>query len=165
MDAPHPEPLLPHGPQPQAADGRQTPTDERTGGETILLLPDLRGERAGAARTTRETAADGGLELVELELALCHQDFVAHGFEGAVRRAAGMAGGTLLFHMRMAGSPDCDWVAAVALEAGGQRSFALVVQPSDGGALRVEDAATSAIPVGRIAPAYAGLMDTLAAAA
>ncbi|TWG90645.1 hypothetical protein L598_006700000020 [Mesorhizobium sp. J18] len=101
------------------------------------------------------------LELVELELALRHQDFIELGFEGSVRKALEHIGGTLLFHMRMNGMADCDWVAAVSLESPEERTLALVVQPTDGGPLRVEDVETSSIPVARIASAYAGLMDRL----
>lgn len=107
----------------------------------------------------------GPLELVELELALNHQDFVDLGFEGTVRQAAGSIGGSLLFHMRMNGIADCDWVAAVALASGEERKFALVVQPADGGPLRVENAEESQIPVARIAAPYASVLDRLAAAA
>lgn len=101
------------------------------------------------------------LELVELELALKHQDFLDLGFEGTVRRAAERSGGRLLFHMRMDGASDCDWVAAVSLGADDERRFALVVQPADGGALRVEDAGASTIPLARLAAPYASLLDML----
>lgn len=104
------------------------------------------------------------LEIVELELALKHQDVVELGFEGAVRRALASAGGTLLFHMRMDGMADCDWVAAASIAQGEQRRYALVVQPAGGGPLRVEDAEASDIPLARITPAYAGLMEQLARA-
>lgn len=103
----------------------------------------------------------GSLELVELELALNHQDFVDLGFEGTVRRAAEGIGGRMLFHMRMDGLSDCDWVAAVLLGEPEERKYALVVQPATGGELRVEDAAESRIPVARIAAPYASLIDML----
>lgn len=111
---------------------------------------------AEEARPTEPAA--GSLELVELELALNHQDFVDLGFEGTVRRAAESIGGRLLFHMRMDGHSDCDWVAAVLLGDPDDRKFALVVQPESGGSLRVEDAAESRIPVARIAAPYASLL-------
>lgn len=114
---------------------------------------------APVAEETRPTEpAAGSLELVELELALNHQDFVDLGFEGTVRRAAESIGGRLLFHMRMDGHSDCDWVAAVLLGDPDDRKFALVVQPESGGSLRVEDAAESRIPVARIAAPYASLL-------
>lgn len=113
----------------------------------------------------REIAVPAGsLEMVELELALRHQDFIEFGFEGSVRHALDKIGGTLLFHMRMDGNADCDWVAAIALSSGEDRRYALVVQPAGGGPLRVEDAETSDIPVARLAPAYADLMDRLSVA-
>lgn len=105
--------------------------------------------------------AVGSLELVELELALNHQDFVDLGFEGTVRRAVESIGGRLLFHMRMDGLSGCDWVAAVLLGQAEERKYALVVQPESGGTLRVEDAAESRIPVARIAAPYASLLDML----
>jgi hypothetical protein len=110
------------------------------------------------------TAEAGSLEIIELELALKHQDFIGLGFEGAVCRALASAGGALLFHMRMDGMAGCDWVAAVSIARGEERRYALVVQPADGGPLRVEDVDTSDIPLARITPAYAGLMEQLSRA-
>lgn len=105
------------------------------------------------------------LEIVEFELALKHQDLFDVGFEGAVRRALASAGGTLLFHMRLNGMHGCDWLAAIAIGQGEDRRYALVVQPAGGGPLRVEDADTSTIPLARITPAYAGLMEKFSTAA
>ncbi|MCT7373539.1 hypothetical protein [Chelativorans salis] len=101
------------------------------------------------------------LEIVELELALQHQDFLQTGFEGAVLLALERIGGRMLFRMRMNGMAGCDWIAAVALEGGGEETVALVAQPAEGGPLRVEDAATSDLPVARIAKAYAEIMGRL----
>lgn len=109
--------------------------------------------------------SSGDLEIVELELALKHQDFIELGFEGTVSRALDRIGGTLLFQMRMNGIAGCDWVAAVALNAGEERRYAIVAQPTNGEGLLVEDVETSDIPVAGIAPAYAKLMDTLSIAA
>lgn len=105
------------------------------------------------------------LEIVEFELALKHQDLVDLGFEGAVRRALASAGGTLLFHMRMDGMDGCDWVAGVSIGQDEHRRYALVVKPAGGGPLRVEDADTSEIPLARIMPAYAGLVEQYSRAA
>ncbi|MCR4268279.1 hypothetical protein [Nitratireductor sp. ZSWI3] len=101
------------------------------------------------------------LELVELELALNHQDCVALGFEGTVNHALEQVRGTLLFQMRLDGVDDCDWVAAVALESMESLVFALVVQHTDSESLRVESIEASELPVARIVNAYAGLMATL----
>ncbi|WP_173931079.1 hypothetical protein [Chelativorans sp. Marseille-P2723] len=101
------------------------------------------------------------LEVVELELALQHQDLLITGFEGAVRRALERLGGSILFRMRMDGASGCDWIAAVALERGGAPKLAIVAQPIDGGSLRVEDAETSDLPVARLATAYANLIGQL----
>lgn len=101
------------------------------------------------------------LEIVELELALRHQDFLDTGFEGAVMRALERIGGKMLFRMRMNGLEGCDWIAAVCLDGGGERKVALVAQPTDGGPLRVEDAAESGLPVAGIARAYADVMRQL----
>ncbi|UUP18821.1 hypothetical protein [Nitratireductor thuwali] len=101
------------------------------------------------------------LEIVELELALRHEDLLEKGLEGAVRQALDRIGGKLLFHMRMDGVADCDWVAAVALYSDEGRKVAIVAQSPGGGPLRVEDAETSELPVARIARAYADLMQQL----
>lgn len=103
------------------------------------------------------------LEIVELELALRHQDFLDTGFEGAVVQALERIGGRMLFRMRMNGLSGCDWIAAVLLEGGGERKIALVAQPTDGGPLRVENAETSELPVAGIARAYADVMRQLGA--
>ncbi|MEC9247131.1 hypothetical protein T8J41_19130 [Nitratireductor rhodophyticola] len=105
--------------------------------------------------------ASSSLELVELELALKHQDFVELGFEGAVRQALDQINGRLLFHMRLDGMNDCDWVAAVVLEEHDEHAYALVVQRTGSGSLEVEDINTSELPVARIVNAYAGLMTSL----
>jgi len=105
-----------------------------------------------------KTPGTPSLEIVELELALQHQDFLTTGFEGAVRQALERIGGTLLFRMRMDGVSGYDWIAAVALDASGDRKLAIVAQPTDGGPLKVEDAETSEMPIARVATAYANLM-------
>lgn len=102
------------------------------------------------------------LEIVELELALRYQDFLEMGFEGALMQALDRIGGSMLFRMRMNGLAGCDWVAAVTLEGSGEGKVALVAQPTEGGPLRVEEAATSDLPVARIATAYAEVMKRLA---
>lgn len=116
-----------------------------------------------AERGAQPDAGADGLELVELELALSHQDFAQLGFEGTVRRALKTIGGDYLFAMRMDGMNGCDWAAAVALNNGGdQPCFALVIQPVATGALRVERAETSDNPLARIVAAYHGLAGRLA---
>lgn len=107
-----------------------------------------------------ETAA-GPLELVELELALKHQDFVEQGFEGAVKHALEQIDGRLLFQMRLDGVNDCDWVAAIALEDEDTPVHALVVQRTGSETLDVEGIETSDLPVARIVNAYASLITTL----
>lgn len=101
------------------------------------------------------------LELVELELALRHQDLVQTGLEGAVLQALERIGGTMLFQMRMDGIADCDWIAAATLGEPDEQMIALIAQPADDGPLRVEDAATSDLPVARIAKGYAEVMRRL----
>ncbi|WP_309083678.1 hypothetical protein [Chelativorans sp.] len=105
--------------------------------------------------------APPSLEVVELELALRHQDFLEIGFEGAVRQALERIGGTLLFRMRMGGVAGCDWVAAVKLDSDGDRKLAIIAQPVNGGPLRVEEAETSELPIARIVSAYAEVMERL----
>lgn len=101
------------------------------------------------------------LELAELERALSHLNLVQTGFEGAVLQALEQIGGELLFHMRMDGMADCDWIAAAAVGESSQQTIALIAQPTDDGPLRVEDAATSELPVARIAEGYAEVMRRL----
>jgi hypothetical protein len=101
------------------------------------------------------------LEMIALELALQHQDYVAKGFEGTVLGALQLVGGKLLFRMRMNTNCAFDWVAAVELDALEGTRVVLVAQPSEGNALKVVDAATSKLPVANVARAYATLMGHL----
>ncbi len=101
------------------------------------------------------------LEIIALELALQHQDYVEKGFEGTVLGALGLVGGKLLFRMRMNTGCGFDWVAAVELDTMDKSRVVLVVQPSDDDALQVLDAATSELPIANVARAYATLMDHL----
>ena len=101
------------------------------------------------------------LEIVELELALRHQNLLELGFEGAVLKALDQVGGELLFRMRMDGVAGYDWLAAVALDPEGERKLALVAQPTEGGPLRIEDAETSDTSIARVATAYANLVKSL----
>lgn len=107
-------------------------------------------------------ASPPSLEIVELELALRHQDFLETGFEGAVLQALERLGGTMLFRMRMNGVDGYDWVAAVSLGNEEERTLGIVAQPADGGPLVVEEARTSTLPVARLAEAYADLMEQFA---
>lgn len=106
-------------------------------------------------------ASTSPLELVELDLALRHQNLLQTGFEGAVLQALERIGGKMLFQMRMNGMADCDWIAAAVLGDSQERTIALIAQPADDGPLRVEDAATSELPVARIAEGYAEVMRRL----
>ncbi|WEX07803.1 hypothetical protein [Chelativorans sp. AA-79] len=108
-----------------------------------------------------DESASPSLEIVELELALRHQNFLELGFEGAVRQALERVGGELLFRMRMDGVSGYDWLAAVALDSDGGRKLALVAQPTDGGPLRIEDAETSDMTIARVAIAYADVVKSL----
>src|SRR5690606_13756427 len=105
------------------------------------------------------------LEIIALELALEHQDYVAKGFEGTVLGALELVGGKMLFRMRMSISCGFDWVAAVELATMEGTRVVLVVQPEDDDALQVLDAATSDLPVASVARAYATLMGHLEAPA
>ena len=114
-----------------------------------------------------ETNSDdaNSLEAVELELALHNQNLVSLGFEESIRTALQATGGEILFQMRLE-NEDCQRVAAVRIGADdGERQFALVIMPPDGGLMRVEPVAQSSNPVAQITESYAGLMDVFRAAA
>lgn len=106
----------------------------------------------------QEEAAADSLELIELELALKHQNLLDLGFEGTVLKALEQVNGRLLFKMRLDGVNDCDWVAAVVLEEQSDDAFALITQASENGSIGVESIETSGLPVARIVAAYAGLV-------
>lgn len=103
------------------------------------------------------TRPDVPLEIVEMDLALRHQDLVDKGFEGAVHEALEHVGGRILFKMRLCGHADCDWVAAVELQSEGDDTLAIISQSTEGGPLKVEDARTSELPVAAIATGFASL--------
>lgn len=117
-----------------------------------------------APATPQEELPVPSLDAAQLESALGDHDLADEGFEDAMRVALQTAGGEMLFNMRMGGEMDGQWVAAVALGHGEDRHFAIVTVPEDGGALRVEPAEKSELPIARIAAAYAGVMDRLQAA-
>lgn len=102
------------------------------------------------------------LETIELELALQSQDTVQSGFEGALRQALEKAGGTLLFHMRVEEAGASRWTAAVSIGNGDDRQFLIVTIPGDGSPL-IEPLEKSGEPIARIAPAFAEVMERLAA--
>ena len=104
------------------------------------------------------------LEAVELELALHNQNLVSLGFEESIRTALQAIGGEILFQMRLE-NEDCQRVAAVRIGSDGERQFALVIMPPDGGLMRVEPVAQSSNPLAPITESYAGLMDVFRAAA
>jgi hypothetical protein len=108
--------------------------------------------------------SDDSLEAVELELALQNQNLISLGFEESISTALNEIGGEMLFQMRLE-REDCQRIAAVRIGAGEQQQFALVIMPPGGGLMRVEPVEQSSNPLAIIAKSYAGLVDTLRAAA
>lgn len=103
------------------------------------------------------------METVEFELALQLQSQPGKAFEAILSDALQNVGGQLLFDMPSQPETSSGHIAAVSLPSGEERVLALVVQSGEDGALRVEPAEQSANPVARIVPAYAGVMEHLAA--
>ena len=103
------------------------------------------------------------METVEFELALQLQSQPGKAFETVLSDALRNVGGQLLFDMPLQPETGSGHVAAVSLPSGGERVLALVVQSAEDGALSVEPAERSANPLARIVPAYAGVMEHLAA--
>jgi hypothetical protein len=97
----------------------------------------------------------------ELALQLCSQP--GKDFGEIVSEALESVGGTLLFDMPSDGVPDCRRIVAISLPSEEGRVLALVIQPQQDQAPRVELAGQSANPIARIVSAYAGVMDCLAA--
>jgi hypothetical protein len=101
--------------------------------------------------------------LVEPEIktaAVTEDDFTA-----VMTEALEAVGGRLLFKSRVQDEDQEQHVAAASVGEGSEFRILLLTQPVDGGALKVEAVAKSDHPLARIAPAYAGLMDVLKAAA
>ena len=121
-------------------------------------------ESIAAEALMAEQADTNSLEAVELELALHNQNLVSLGFEESIRTALKATGGEMLFQMRLE-NEDCQRIAAVRIGVEGERQFALVIMPPDGGLMRVEPVEQSSNPIAAITESYAGLMDVFRAAA
>jgi hypothetical protein len=121
-------------------------------------------EPVATEASAAEQAETNSLEAVELELALHNQNLVSLGFEESIRTALQAIGGEILFQMRLE-NEDCQRVAAVRIGNEGERQFALVIMPPDGGLMRVEPVEQSSNPIAKITESYAGLMDVFRAAA
>ena len=104
------------------------------------------------------------LEAVELELALQATSGTDTDFEKALGPALDEAGARLLFDIRMIGDNQNDYVAAVSVGEGDDRQFLIVTRPSSGSP-SVELAETSQLPIARLAPAFADVMERWRAAA
>ncbi|HWK14986.1 MAG TPA: hypothetical protein VNS02_11365 [Rhizobiaceae bacterium] len=96
------------------------------------------------------------LEEVEMELSLQAID-TREQLLDQLPEAIGKAGGELLFELPH-DRDDLSWAGAVAFGEGASRQFAIVSLPADGGPAKVEPAASSELPMARIAESYAGLM-------
>jgi len=99
------------------------------------------------------------LEAVELELSLGHRELGDAQFETVVRETVETIGGVVLFRMELATDSASRWVAAVAFGEADDRDIAIIDLPRDGSRPRVLPATDCALPVARIAQAYAGLAD------
>ncbi len=104
------------------------------------------------------------LEIVELEFALDLADLSA-GFDEAVRTAADVTGGALLFIMPAVGLPNCSRIAAISLTGAGERELVLVILGEDGKTTRIEKAADNASPFAGLAASFARVMERMPAIA
>ncbi|TDQ35888.1 hypothetical protein [Phyllobacterium brassicacearum] len=77
------------------------------------------------------------LEVVEIELALGAQDIVADGFEGALRKAADLVGGELIFNIRAPEDSDQQRIAAISVSDGAVEQMVFVMLGNDGTSLTV----------------------------
>lgn len=77
------------------------------------------------------------LEVVEIELALGAQDIVADGFEGALRKAADLVGGELIFNIRAPEDSAQQRVAAISVSDGATEQMVFVMLGNDGTSLTV----------------------------
>ncbi|GLS30710.1 hypothetical protein SAMN04488498_13923 [Mesorhizobium albiziae] len=119
-----------------------------------------------SAQTTAPVVENAGAaKAAEIEAALQDQDIVGQDFERSLQTALATTGGTLLFQMRIDKDDTHEHVAAISIGTAKERRLFLVVQPADGGKLKLEPVETSDNPLARIAPAYAGLVDVFDIAA
>ncbi|WP_237143362.1 hypothetical protein [Phyllobacterium zundukense] len=77
------------------------------------------------------------LEVVEVELALGAQDIVADGFDGALRKAADLVGGEVIFNIRAPEDSDQQRIAAVSVSDGSTDQTVFVMLGNDGTSLTV----------------------------
>lgn len=102
-----------------------------------------------------------GLAEPEVGIATVSED----EFAAVMTEAIEAVGGRLLFKSRVKDEDQEQHVAAALVGDGSEPRILLLTQPVSGGVLKVESVAKSEHPLARIAPAYAGLMDVLQAAA
>jgi hypothetical protein len=116
-------------------------------------------------RMSLETsAAAPSLEIVQLELALQTCDTLEADFATSVRHALSIAGGELLFELRVDGIADAQRVAVVEIGEGEENERALVFMGGDG-AMRVEAVSGQDDRLAGFAASYAGMMDRYGPAA
>lgn len=105
-------------------------------------------------------AEDEAAHSAEAPTALTHD-----AFEAMARDAVTEMGGELLFSICVGPEDERRHVATARLGEGEAQEFVVLSMPVAGGGIRAEPVATSDDPVARIAVAYAGVAEALAAAA
>ncbi|MBZ9600301.1 hypothetical protein [Phyllobacterium chamaecytisi] len=98
------------------------------------------------------------LEVVEIELALGAQDIVADGFEGALRKAADLVGGEVIFNIRAPENSDQQRIAAISVSDGTTDQTVFVMLGNDGTSLTVTTDQPETAPQSKLGMEFAALI-------
>ena len=98
------------------------------------------------------------LEVVEIELALGAQDIVADGFEGALRKAADLVSGEVMFNIRAPEDSDQQRIAAISVSDGTDDQIVVVMLGKDGTTMTVASDQDQTALRDRLGPDFAAVM-------
>ena len=98
------------------------------------------------------------LEVVQIELALGALDIVAHGFEGALLKAAELVSGEVIFNIRAPEDSDQQRIAAISVTDGIDDQTVLVMLAKDGTTMTVTSDDDQTTLRQRLGPVFAAAM-------
>jgi hypothetical protein len=101
------------------------------------------------------------LEVVEIELALGAQDIVADGFEGALRKAAELVNGEVIFNIRAPEDSEQQRIAAISVSDGTTDQTVFVMLGKDGTSLTVTSEQDEATLLNKLGTDFAAIMKGL----
>ncbi|SDP70684.1 hypothetical protein SAMN05428967_3112 [Phyllobacterium sp. YR620] len=101
------------------------------------------------------------LEVVEIELALGAQDIVADGFEGALKKAAELVNGEVVFNIRAPEDSDEQRIGAISISDGTTDQIVFIMLGKDGTTLSVTPEQDQTTLFDKLGPDFAAVMKGL----